>query len=268
MRGRVGRSSRKAFCYLLAPPLSLLKDDARRRLQAIENFSDLGSGIHIAMQDLDIRGAGNLLGAEQSGFIADLGYETYQKILSEAVTELKNEEFADLYAEETQQQTVASGDLFVDDCSIECDLHAYLPETYVPGSAERMLLYRELDGLQTDEQIAAFRQRLEDRFGPVPTEGEELLRIVPLRRLGRKAGAERLVLKQGRMILHFVSHTDSPFYRSATFDRIITYATRHFRRCELREDKGHRRMTIRGITQVEEALRTLREMVEPAEERE
>ena len=267
MRGRVGRSGRKAFCYLLAPPLSLLKDDARRRLQAIENFSDLGSGIHIAMQDLDIRGAGNLLGAEQSGFIADLGYETYQKILSEAVSELKNEEFATLYADEMAQQTAASGDLFVDDCSIECDLHAYLPETYVPGSAERMLLYRELDGLQTDEQIAAFRQRLEDRFGPVPLEGEELLRIVPLRRLGRKAGAERLVLKQGRMILHFVSHTDSPFYRSATFDRIITYATRHFRRCELREDKGHRRMIIRGIAQVEEALRTLREMVEPAEER-
>ena len=164
------------------------------------------------------------------------------------------------------QQTTASGNLFVDDCGIECDLHAYLPETYVPGSAERMLLYRELDGLQTDEQIAAFRQRLEDRFGPVPLEGEELLRIVPLRRLGRKAGAERLVLKQGRMILHFVGHTDSPFYRSTTFDRIITYATRHFRRCELREDKGHRRMIIRGIAQVEEALRTLREMVEPAEE--
>lgn len=262
MRGRVGRSNRKAFCYLLAPPLSLLKDDARRRLQAIENFSDLGSGIHIAMQDLDIRGAGNLLGAEQSGFIADLGYETYQKILSEAVTELKNEEFAELYADEIRQQVELSGDKFVDDCSVECDFCAYFPEDYVPGSAERMLLYRELDNLTTDDQIAAFRRRMLDRFGPMPAEGEELLRIVPLRRLGRRAGVERLILKKGRMTLHFVSHTESPFYRSTTFDRIIHYATTHFRRCELREDRGLRRMIITGVGRVEEAVRILCEILE------
>ena len=262
MRGRVGRSNRKAFCYLLAPPLALLKDDARRRLQAIENFSDLGSGIHIAMQDLDIRGAGNLLGAEQSGFIADLGYETYQKILSEAVTELKNDEFADLYADELKAGAQLSGDVFVDDCSVECDLKAYFPEDYVPGSSERMLLYRELDALNTDEQLAAFRRRMEDRFGPLPPEGEELLLIAPLRRLGRRAGAERITLKSGRMMLYFVSNTDSPFYRSETFGRIINYATTNFRRCKLDEQKGKRRMTVRDIKSVQQALNIMQQLTE------
>ena len=262
MRGRVGRSNRKAFCYLLAPPLALLKDDARGRLQAIENFSDLGSGIHIAMQDLDIRGAGNLLGAEQSGFIADLGYETYQKILSEAVTELKNDEFADLYADELKAGAQLSGDVFVDDCSVECDLKAYFPEDYVPGSSERMLLYRELDALNTDEQLAAFRRRMEDRFGPLPPEGEELLLIAPLRRLGRRAGAERITLKSGRMMLYFVSNTDSPFYRSETFGRIINYATTNFRRCKLDEQKGKRRMTVRDIKSVQQALNIMQQLTE------
>lgn len=265
MRGRVGRGSRKAFCYLLAPPLSLLPDESRRRLQAIENFSDLGSGIHIAMQDLDIRGAGNLLGAEQSGFIADLGYETYQKILAEAVTELKNDEFADLYAEELQRTGHLSGELFVDDCTVECDLHAYFPETYVPGATERMMLYRELDSLSTDEQIAAFRQRLEDRFGPVPIEGEELLRIVPLRVLGRKAGAERLTLKNRRMTLSFVSNPDSAFYRSDTFGRIIEFATNSYQRCRLDESKGHRRMIVNDVTSVEAALKVLQLMLGPTD---
>ena len=261
MRGRVGRGSRKAFCYLMAPPLSLLPDESRRRLQAIENFSDLGSGIHIAMQDLDIRGAGNLLGAEQSGFIADLGYETYQKILAEAVTELKNDEFADLYADELQRTGHLSGELFVDDCTVECDLHAYFPETYVPGATERMMLYRELDGLGSDEQIADFRKRMEDRFGPLPPEGEELLRIVPLRALGRKAGAERLALKNRRMTLSFVSNPDSAFYRSDTFGRIIDYATHSYQRCRLDESKGHRRMIVNDVTTVESALLVLRRML-------
>ena len=265
MRGRVGRSNRKAFCYLLAPPLALLRDDARRRLQAIENFSDLGSGIHIAMQDLDIRGAGNLLGAEQSGFIADLGYETYQKILSEAVTELKNDEFADLYADELKAGAQLSGDVFVDDCSVECDLKAYFPEDYVPGSSERMLLYRELDALNTDEQLAAFRRRMEDRFGPLPPEGEELLLIAPLRRLGRRAGAECITLKSGRMMLYFVSNTDSPFYRSETFGRIINYATTNFRRCKLDEQKGKRRMTVRDIKSVQQALNVMQQLTETSQ---
>ena len=261
MRGRVGRGSRKAFCYLLAPPLSLLPDDARRRLQAIENYSDLGSGIHIAMQDLDIRGAGNLLGAEQSGFIADLGYETYQKILSEAVSELKNEEFADLYAEEIKQQKQLSGEFFVSECTIECDLHAYLPETYVPGASERMMLYRELDSLSNDEQIDDFRKRLLDRFGELPKEAEELLRIVPLRNLARRAGADRLVLHNRQMTLYFVQNTDSPFYRSAAFTRIIEFAAASPLRCKLDESKGRRRMTITQVPNAEAALITMQRLV-------
>lgn len=262
MRGRVGRSSRKAFCYLMAPPLALLPDESRRRLEAIENFSDLGSGIHIAMQDLDIRGAGNLLGSEQSGFIADLGYETYQKILAEAVTELKNDEFADLYADELKKTGHLSGERFVDDCAVECDLHAYFPETYVPGATERMLLYRELDSLASDEQIADFRHRMEDRFGPLPPEGEELLRIVPLRALGRKLGAERLTLKARRMTLYFVRNTESAFYQSDTFERIITFATNSYQRCKLDENRGHRRMIINDVPSVESALITLKRINE------
>lgn len=265
MRGRVGRGNRKAFCYLLSPPLSLLPDDSRRRLQAIENFSDLGSGIHIAMQDLDIRGAGNLLGAEQSGFIADLGYETYQKILAEAVAELKNEEFADLFAEELERQTNAlDGDAFVAECNVECDLRAYLPETYVPGASERMLLYRELDGFNTDEEIEDFRRRLIDRFGALPPEAEELLRVLPLRRLGRRCGAERLVLKGGKMTLYFVANAQSPFYQSGAFSRVLSFATSpaNLRRCELGEQKGKRFMRIKSVPSVADAVALLAHLVE------
>ena len=267
MRGRVGRGSRKAFCYLMAPPLSLLPDDSRRRLQAIENFSDLGSGIHIAMQDLDIRGAGNLLGAEQSGFVADLGYETYQKILAEAVAELKNEEFGELFAEELAQQDSAElGDSFVAECNVDCDLRAYFPETYVPGASERMLLYRELDGLSSDDEIAAFRQRLLDRFGALPAEAEELLRVVPLRRLGRRCGAERLVLKAGNMTLYFVPNAESAFYKSQVFQRMIDFALHpaQMRRCELGEKKGKRFLRIKQVPSVEAAVKVLEHLVKPA----
>ena len=266
MRGRVGRGSRKAFCYLMAPPLSLLPDDSRRRLQAIENFSDLGSGIHIAMQDLDIRGAGNLLGAEQSGFVADLGYETYQKILAEAVAELKNEEFGDLFAEELAQQNSAElGDSFVAECNVDCDLRAYFPETYVPGVSERMLLYRELDGLATDDEITAFRKRLQDRFGALPDEAEELLRVVPLRRLGRRCGAERLVLKAGSMTLYFVANAESPFYKSQVFQRVLDFAMHpaQMRRCELGEKKGKRFLRIKQVPSVEAAVKVLDYIVSP-----
>lgn len=266
MRGRVGRGSRKAFCYLMAPPLSLLPDDSRRRLQAIENFSDLGSGIHIAMQDLDIRGAGNLLGAEQSGFVADLGYETYQKILAEAVAELKNEEFGDLFAEELAQQNSAElGDSFVAECNVDCDLRAYFPETYVPGASERMLLYRELDGLATDDEITAFRKRLQDRFGALPDEAEELLRVVPLRRLGRRCGAERLVLKAGSMTLYFVANAESPFYKSQVFQRVLDFAMHpaQMRRCELGEKKGKRFLRIKQVPSVEAAVKVLDYIVSP-----
>ena len=207
--------------------LSSLTPEARRRLQAIENFSDLGSGIHIAMQDLDIRGAGNMLGAEQSGFIADLGYETYQKILNEAVTELKNEEFADLYAEEIKAgEEKISGEEFVDECTVESDLELLFPNEYIPSSSERMLLYRELDKLELDKDVETFKAKLVDRFGKIPPEGEELLRIVPLRRLAKRLGVEKVVLKAERMTLYFVSNLDSPYYQSVAFGKFIEYMAR------------------------------------------
>ena len=260
MRGRVGRSNRKAFCYLLAPPKSVLTPEARRRLEALENFSELGSGFNLAMQDLDIRGAGNLLGAEQSGFMEDLGYETYQKILNQAVTELKNEEFQDIYAEEIAQGKEISGDEFVEDCALESDLEMYFPETYVPGSAERMFLYRELDNISDDDQLEAYRKRLEDRFGKMPKEGEQLLLVVPLRRIGKKLGCEKIILKQGRMQMQFVSNPESAYYKSLAFGRALNYISSHTRRCNLKEARGHRFMIVTGITSVGDALDVLKEI--------
>ena len=268
MRGRVGRGNRKAFCYLLAPPLADLPVESRRRLEALENFSDLGSGIHIAMQDLDIRGAGNLLGAEQSGFIADLGYETYVKILQQAVVELNNEmgnekmnnapEHSSKRSKaESHSSFLTSHSSFVADCSLESDLEMYFPDQYVPSDSERMLLYRELDGLHTDEQLAAYRTRLIDRFGPVPHVGEELMLVVPLRRYGKQLGCEKVVLKQGRMSLFFVSNPDSPFYQSEAFDHILSFVAQNPRRCNFRELNGKRSMTIADIPTVEQAVKLL-----------
>ena len=262
MRGRVGRSNRKAFCYLLAPPLANLTADARRRLEALETFSELGSGFSIAMQDLDIRGAGNLLGAEQSGFMEDLGYETYQKILTQAVTELKNDEFQDLYAEQIAQGEAISGDDFVDDCAVESDLEMYFPDNYVPGSSERMLLYRELDNIERDEELEAYRQRLIDRFGPVPRQGEELMLVVPLRRVGRRLGCEKIILRQGRMQIQFVSNTQSAFYQSAAFGRVINYIGYHPRRCNLKEKNGKRSMVVSQVASVKEAVEILKDIDE------
>ena len=262
MRGRVGRSNRKAFCYLLAPPLANLTADARRRLEALKTFSELGSGFSIAMQDLDIRGAGNLLGAEQSGFMEDLGYETYQKILTQAVTELKNDEFQDLYAEQIAQGEAISGDDFVDDCAVESDLEMYFPDNYVPGSSERMLLYRELDNIERDEELEAYRQRLIDRFGPVPRQGEELMLVVPLRRVGRRLGCEKIILRQGRMQMQFVSNTQSAFYQSAAFGRVINYIGYHPRRCNLKEKNGKRSMVVSQVASVKEAVEILKDIDE------
>lgn len=262
MRGRVGRSNRKAFCYLLAPPLANLTADARRRLEALETFSELGSGFSIAMQDLDIRGAGNLLGAEQSGFMEDLGYETYQKILTQAVTELKNDEFQDLYAEQIAQGEAISGDDFVDDCAVESDLEMYFPDNYVPGSSERMLLYRELDNIERDEELEAYRQRLIDRFGPVPRQGEELMLVVPLRRVGKRLGCEKIILRQGRMQMLFVSNTQSAFYQSAAFGRVINYIGYHPRRCNLKEKNGKRSMVVSQVASVKEAVEILKDIDE------
>ena len=260
MRGRVGRSNKKAFCYLLSPPLSALNIDARRRLQAIENFSDLGSGIHIAMQDLDIRGAGNMLGAEQSGFIADLGYEAYQKILSEAVKELRNEEFQDLYKEEVKAGNITGGTEFVEECVIESDLQMSFSEEYVPTSSERMLLYRELDSLERESDVEQFRQRMTDRFGPIPPEGEELIRVVKLRSLGRYFGCERIQLKQGRMRLQFVSNPTSPFYDSEAFRKVIAFATTNAHICRVDNSKEQFRLLVTDVTSVEQANALLSQM--------
>ena len=260
MRGRVGRSNKKAFCYLIAPPKAALTFDARRRLEALETFSDLGSGFNLAMQDLDIRGAGNLLGSEQSGFMEDLGYETYQKILSQAVTELKNEEFNDLYQEEMKEGEQLTGDDFVDDCAVDSDLEMYFPDSYVPGSAERMLLYRELDHLDRDEEVEAFRQRMIDRFGPIPKEGDELIHVVGLRRVGKLLGCEKILLKGGAMQLQFVSNVDSPFYRSQMFSRVIAYATSHIQDCALKEKNNKRILRISHVKSVEQA-RSLLDMI-------
>ena len=315
MRGRVGRSNRKAFCYLLAPPKSVLTPEARRRLEALETFSELGSGFNLAMQDLDIRGAGNLLGAEQSGFMEDLGYETYLKIIKQAMAELRNEtppslpegeeglavsvsgsnshvnrlpsgrpsppsEATGVFRAATDVAaapqrganpsftTEESGEVFIADCTVESDLAMYFPDTYVPGSSERMLLYRELDAIEDDRSLQAYRKRLEDRFGPVPHEGEELMQVVMLRRIGKRLGCEKITLRQGLMIMQFVSNGDSPYYQSQTFTRVINYATSpaNIRRCLLKEvatrgttATGSRRlMHVRDVPTVGEAVKVLR----------
>lgn len=252
LRGRVGRSSRKAFCYLLVPPHIPLSPTARRRLQAIESFSDLGSGIHIAMQDLDIRGAGNLLGAEQSGFIADLGYETYQKILQEAVTELRTEEFA---GEPTQNPEEEQD--FVADCVIESDMELLLPAHYVPQESERIALYQELDSIERELDLQAFRTRLLDRFGKIPPETAELLRIPRLRRLARKLGIEKVVLKQEKMYIYFVDDNNKAYYQSPMFGRILHYLQNNPRRCQIREKNGRRSFSIDNVKRVEDAVAIL-----------
>jgi len=261
MRGRVGRGNRKAFCYLLAPPLADLPADSRRRLEALENFSDLGSGINIAMQDLDIRGAGNLLGSEQSGFISDLGYETYQKILNQAMAELRNEEPEFVKAEKTATEKVQSSMFnvqWVDDCALESDIEMYFPEQYVPNDSERMLLYRELDNLagsnHLDNDLEAYRKRLIDRFGAIPDVAEELIRVVPLRVYGKQLGVEKIMLKQGQMFLFFVSNPDSPYFQSEAFGKILNYVSNHPRQCNFREANGKRSVVISPVASVGDAL--------------
>lgn len=259
LRGRVGRSNRKAFCYLMAPPLYTLSTDSRRRLQAIENFSDLGSGMHIAMQDLDIRGAGNMLGAEQSGFITDLGYETYQKILTEAVQELRKDEFADLHRQQ-QEIKAENDDSFVDDVVVESDLELMFPVTYIPNDAERVGIYRELDSLETETDIFNFTKQLEDRFGKIPQQGKELIRIVRLRRVAKSLGIEKLFLKASQMTLFLLSDDNSPYYQSDAFSKLLNYVQKYPRDCKLREVKKKRSVVIRNVENVETAVKILEEM--------
>ena len=269
MRGRVGRGNRKAFCYLLAPPLASLPADSRRRLEALENFSDLGSGINIAMQDLDIRGAGNLLGSEQSGFISDLGYETYQKILNQAMAELRNE-IVDSEPKSTDSNhnyplSAINYQFFVDDCSLESDIEMYFPDQYVPSDSERMLLYRELDNLANsnhlENDLEAYRQRLIDRFGPIPDVAEELIRVVSVRVLGKKLGIEKLMLKQCKMYFYFVNNPDSPYYQSDAFGKILTYVSSHPRQCNFREANGKHSVVISPVDSVASALTICREIM-------
>ena len=260
LRGRVGRSNRKAFCYLLVPPGMPISAVARRRLQAIESFSDLGAGIHIAMQDLDIRGAGNLLGAEQSGFIADLGYETYQKILREAMLELKTEEFADTFEqqEEEKSQITSEDTQYATDCTIDTDLELMFPASYVPQESERINLYRELDNMESDRDVEAFEVRLQDRFGKIPDMGKELIRIVPLRRVARSLGLEKVVLKQGSMYVYFVGAENRAYYQSAAFGRMLNYLQNNSQRCKIREINGRRSFLISHVATVQTALAILR----------
>lgn len=250
LRGRVGRSSRKAFCYLAVPPHIPLSVIARRRLQAIENFSDLGAGIHIAMQDLDIRGAGNLLGAEQSGFIADLGYETYQKVLKEAVHELKTQEFVDSFMEEVEE----SKDGYVTDCVIESDMELMFPFDYVPQESERISLYQQLDNIEKETDLIEFKKNMEDRFGKMPYVAAELIRIPRLRRLARKLGIEKVVLKQESMYLYFVDESNAAYYQSPMFGRLINYAMQNTRGVKIRENNSKRSFLISDVKSVEQAI--------------
>jgi transcription-repair coupling factor (superfamily II helicase) len=258
LRGRVGRSNRKAFCYLLSPALSTLTAEARRRLQAIENFAGLGSGIHIAMQDLDIRGAGNILGAEQSGFIADLGYETYQKILEEAVDELKTDEFAGLFAPDDGKPD--TGDTYVRETFIESDLELMFPPVYIPNDSERVSIYRELDSITDETQLAGFITRLKDRFGTIPPEGEELIRVLSLRWSAKKLGIEKIVLKKEMMALYLPSDAESPYYQSRAFGKLIGYIQQHPRACNLREQGVRRSILVKHVTNVAAACRCLNDI--------
>ena len=255
LRGRVGRSNKRAFCYLLAPPLTNLTADARRRLQAIESFSELGSGFNIAMQDLDIRGAGNLLGAEQSGFIADLGYEAYQKVLNEAIAELKADEFSELYEEQGKGENTAQ--TYVTDCQIETDMELTFPSDYIENVSERMSLYRELDNVKDEKELTAFADRLRDRFGAIPSQTESLLQLVRLRWVAVNLGFERLTLKQGRMTGYFIQADDSPYYQTEVFGRILTYLQEHAVRCKIRETGNKRSIQFLDVDSVEEAYRIL-----------
>ena len=258
LRGRVGRSNRKAFCYLLAPPLNLLTPEARRRLQAIEEFSEIGSGLNIAMQDLDIRGAGNLLGAEQSGFIAEIGFETYHRILDEAMLELKEKEFADLFGEEESHPPVDRK--YVTDCQIDTDISLLFPDAYVENITERLRLYRVLDSIQTEEGLLRFESELQDRFGPVPPVTGELMNVVRLRWMAIRLGFEKIVLKKGLMILHFVSDPESAYYATATFKAVLAFVQSQGRKFRMKETHGKLTLSTDPVNSISEAIGILQKI--------
>ena len=259
LRGRVGRSNQKGYCYLLSPPDELLSSDARRRLRAIEEFSDLGSGFNIAMQDLDLRGAGNLLGAEQSGFIADIGFETYQKIMNEAVAELRAEGLHVPGLSDGEQEVVEQM-RFIDDAHIDIEVEAALPDAYVSQQAERLKLYRELDSTKDEEALQAFESRLADRFGPLPRAAKELLNVVRLRWEAIRLGMERVKVKNGLMIVHFVGEENSPFYKSEAFMTLLQRVTQRPDRFVLKQHNNRLAMTVRNVKDVEDAYKTLQQL--------
>jgi transcription-repair coupling factor (superfamily II helicase) len=251
LRGRVGRTNRKAFCYLLAPPMSVLTDEARKRLKAIEEFSDIGSGFNIAMRDLDIRGAGNILGAEQSGFITEIGFEMYQKILDEAIHELKLSDFSDLYPPDELKD-------FVRECQIETDLEILIPDDYIANITERLSLYKELDNTENEDALMAFQERMIDRFGPVPIETQELFNAVRMRRLAKELGMEKLVLKNGLMTGYFVSDQQSPYYQSEIFTAVLRFVQSNTRGCKMKEVGSKLSLTIYNVGSVATGLDLLR----------
>jgi transcription-repair coupling factor (superfamily II helicase) len=258
LRGRVGRSNRKAFCYMLAPPLNLLTPEARRRLKAIEEFTEIGSGLNIAMQDLDIRGAGNLLGAEQSGFIAEIGFETYHRILDEAILELKENEYPDMFGE-------ASGDKpedrkYVTDCQIDTDISLLFPDAYIENNSERLRLYRVLDNITTEEGLQRFEQELKDRFGPVPEVTVELMNVVRLRWMAIRIGFEKIILKKGLMIMHFVSNPDSSYYATATFKAVLAFVQGQGRGFRMKETNGKLTLSTDPVNSISGAIGILRKI--------
>lgn len=256
MRGRVGRSNRKAYCYMLVPSFSSLTDDAQKRLKAIAEFSSVGSGFNLAMRDLDIRGAGNILGAEQSGFISEIGYDMYHKILNEAIEELKETDFRELFRNEREQQQS-----FVPECVLETDLEVLIPDDYVSNVSERLLLYRELNGLTTTEELEQYKSRLIDRFGPIPQPTQELIKTIILRQMGKEFGIERLVLKQDRMVCFFSSNLDNAFYRSANFNKTLKYASLHSRTSHLRDAEGKCSLTCDNVGSIQAAIATMNDLI-------
>jgi transcription-repair coupling factor (superfamily II helicase) len=257
MRGRVGRSNKKAFCYLIAPPMHLLPSDSRKRLEALSHFTDLGSGFNISMRDLDIRGAGNLLGGEQTGFISDIGFEMYQKILNEALQELREEEFKDLFEKEDDS---LEGKEFVSDCILETDLELLLPDEYVNNVAERLSLYQDLDNCKNEEELKQFIIHLEDRFGELPPQAIELCESIKLRWLAKQIGFEKLVIKGKKMIGYFVYKQDSPYYESPQFTKVLNYIQTNPKNCQMSERNNKLRLVYTHIERIENALNRLNDI--------
>lgn len=253
MRGRVGRSNKKAFCYLLSPPLSTLTPEARKRLSAIEEFSDLGSGFNVAMRDLDIRGSGNLLGAEQSGFIAEIGFDMYHKILDEAIQELKDEEFKDLFKDEKPRPVVSF-------TQIDTDLEVMIPDNYVTNITERYNLYTEISNLQDEDQIEAFAKKLDDRFGPVPKQVRELLNTLRLQWLGKELGFEKVSYKKNTLKGYFVSDQQSSYFEGERFGSILRFVQANSRRCNLKEVKKTLRIAVEDVRNVQQAIEVMEQM--------